>query len=330
VDLTPGDGEEIVGVATWRDLVMVFKGSKFFVFYGQSVDDEGEPVFNYRPVDAGVGLVSPRAMAVSEQGVYFLDRTGIYFTTGSQPSLVSELVEPIFQGGASVYYQGGELNDGSIAQTTMTYHDNKLWLSFPAGSSAVNNRQLIFDPHDKWWSLADLSAGPMVNFRPGNVEELVFAYAAGTRHLGRYVEGAYTADDMSQSGTGGNAITARWQGGWFNYNTPLVKTIREAKISGVGLVTVHYYRDYRQAPSQSQLKELSPPVGLYDTGLLYDTPGLVYGPSTIVRTKPLRKAIRGEVFSIGFSNDVLNRSFKVHRLTTHIREARVPSVVKVN
>lgn len=545
VDLTPGDGEEIMGVATWRDQVIVFKQTKFFVFYGQSLDDEGEPVFNYRPVDAGVGLVSSRAIAVSEQGIYFLDRTGIYFTTGSQPARVSEAVEPIFHGAPSVYYTGGTLNSGSITQATMAYHNERLWLSFPAGSAATNNRQLIFDPHEKWWSLFNLPAGPMTIFRPSDVDELVFGYASGTLNIGRYTGRSYTADDMGvqytnlvttpsielndtsdfsisassggqpaavkaqtnqfakvgsfglrytvtrvdavalvvrtlpgvagipvtpghwyagrvthklRTGTlstsakvrprmywwdsgglpatpsstdgpsflegtvidqevdlfviaqappgsafmaladlfnttgdgvmntvdtdawmvvdlgevwtgtsgvttapadvpayfdgdsanadwagadhdslshqfvadvGGQAIEAFWQSGWFNYGTPAVKTIRESKIAGTGQVTVQMFRDYRQSPSFAKDIELSPPTGLYDSGQLYDS-GVMYGPSGAIVPKPLRKAIRGEAFSLRFYNNTLGRSFKVHRFTAHLREVRVPSVVKVN
>ena len=508
-DLTPGDGEEIMGLATWRDLVVVFKQTKFFVFFGQSVDDDGEPEFNKRAVQAGVGLASPNALAVAEQGIYFLDRSGIYFTDGRQPSRVSDIVEPIFHGGSSVYYQGGELNDASITDVTMTYHDERLWLSFPASTSADNNRQLVFDPHEKWWSLTDFPAGPMTNFRPGFVEELVFGYSSGGKYIGRYVDGQYTADDMGEvytnlvtnpkagsgvttnwtntslvslvagtlgaggfpahaapvpvglttaiqavsnadadrashsfpvvSGTsyyvqvhfylanlaatnvlvsinnssgvekiseaqtslgawqrvemfftadetatwtlrmtqtdagsaewfytavmvtaspdaidyfdgdgntwlgveelsqsskfvpavGGTAITARWQSGWFNYGQPVVKTIREAKLSGIGLVTLAFHRDYRQSPTVSQSIELSPVDALYDSGATYDS-GLLYGPSTIVQPKPFRKSIAGEVFSVVLSNSTLNRSFKVHRLVTHVREVRVPSVVKVN
>jgi hypothetical protein len=328
-DLTPGDGEEIMGVATWRDQLIVFKQTKFFVFYGQSVDDEGEPEFNKRAVQAGVGLVAPGAIAVAEQGVYFLDRTGIYFTDGRQPTRVSDIVEPIFHGDSSVYYLGGELNDASIEDCTMVYHDERLWLSFPASASSTNNRQLVFDPHEKWWSLADFPAGPMCNFRPGNVEELVFGYAAGTKHIGRYVAGEYDADDMTTTGTGGTAITARWQSGWFNYGQPVVKTIRESKISGIGLVTVTFYRDYRQDSSVVREVQLSPESALWDDGSLWDD-GTLWGPSTIVSAKSVRKSIRGEVFSVGLSNDTINRAFKVHRLTTHVREARVPSVVRVN
>lgn len=329
-DFAPGDGEEVMNIVSWRDLTFVFKQSRFWVIFGFTPDDEGNPDMQFRPVDAGVGLVAPQAVAVAEQGVYFLSRTGIYFTAGQAPARVSDLVEPIFKGGTSVYYTGGILNDASINTSTMVYHDERLWFSFPSGASAINNRQLVFDPHEKWWSLTDLPAGPMCNFRPAAVEELVFGYSSGTNHIGHYVDGQYTADDMAIGGTGGNAIVAYWQGGWFNYETAVVKTIREAKISGTGLVTVEYFRDYRQVGQVTQTREISPPVGVYNDGLLYDTPGLRYGPSGVVVAKPLRKSIRGETFSVRFSNSTINRSFKVHRLTAHIREARVPSVVKVN
>lgn len=544
IDLTPGDGEAIMGVATWRDLTIVFKQSRFFVFYGNSVDDDGAPEFNYRPVDAGVGLVSPQALAVSEQGVYFLDRTGIYFTSGSQPERVSDAVRPIFHGDPSVYYTGGTLNDSAIGQTTMAYHDERLWLSFPSGVSAVNDKQLVFDPHEKWWTLYDLPAGPMINFRPADADELVFGYATGTKHLGRHVQGTYTADAMgetfinlvanpsgeagvptvqSSSGSsagqpaatvvdttlwskvgthasrytvtrddgaalairtatgtggipvtpghfmairvsmhldsttgsvpldnwkgrlqfyksdgtssaiasvidglisfsppvgatqdfyvigqvpsdgafvsvvgfvdmpsgivtavidldafmlvdlgtdftgpvaastlaadvpayfdgsvggtwlgaanasqsllflpavGGKAINAFWQSGWFNYGTNAVKDIRESKIAGSGLVNIEFFRDYRQTASRSVQKELSPPVGFWNTGLLWDS-GIMWGPSGGIQPKAVRKAVRGENFSIRFSNNVINRTFRVHRFVTHVREVRVPSVVKV-
>lgn len=521
VDLNPGDGEQIMGVATWRDLVIVFKQTKFYVFYGNSVDDEGDPQFNYRPVDAGVGLASSRALATSEQGIYFLDRTGIYFTAGQQPSRVSDIVEPVFHGNPELYYTGGILNDGSVTEATMVYHDERLWFSFPSGTSGTNDKQLVFDPHEKWWSLTDLPAGPMCNFRPGNVEELCFGYsqapidqfldtfasdsiaagvfvydggsglsvsggeivptstaqkrlyragsfglddrtlsfkittgatttsmvmrniiksldetmedyiyvafssanliigkrdvgalsnlnttafvpATGTsywlrgriegnailaevfnnadlapghlitsvshtlagadatkfgvgvtggdgfevlpsdlnfryddytvnvlsKHIGRYVEGTYTADHMTQGGAGGTAISSFWQGGWFNYETPLVKTIRELKLAGTGLVTVSMFRDYRTNAAYSVEKQLSGVGFLYDSGVLWDS-GQLWGPSSTITPKAVRRAIRGEAFSLRFSNSTINRTFKVHRLTTHIREARVPSVVKV-
>jgi hypothetical protein len=171
--------------------------------------------------------------------------------------------------------------------------------------------------------------GPMCNFRPSSVEELVFGYSSGEKHIGRYVAGQYDADDMETDGSGGTAIAARWQSGWFNYGQPIVKTIRESKISGIGLVDVTFYRDYRQDSSIVHTVQLSPEGALWDDGSLWDD-GTLWGPNTIVAAKPIRKSIRGEVFSVALSNDTINRGFKVHRLTTHVREVRVPSVVRVN
>ena len=321
VDLTPGDGEEIMGVAYWRNQVFVFKSTKFFVFYGNSPDDAGGVDFNYRPVEVGVGLAASRALAVTDHGVYFMDRAGIYLTTGTDATPVGANVEPIFHGGSSVYYQGGTLNHAAISACAMTYHDERLWFSFPAGTSTVNNRNLVFSPAEKWWSLQDIPAGPMCVFRPSNVDELVFGYSSGLKHLGRHVEGAYLNDD-------GVAITARWQGGWFDFGQRAVKTIREMKLAGTGLVTVSIFRDYRQSPSITKQIDFSPAPSLYNSGLVYNN-NVLYGPSQLIQPKPLRKAARGEVFSIGLANSVLNRSFKMHRLTMHVREGRVPSVVKV-
>ena len=58
IDLTPGDGQLIQGMIAWREFVFVFKETKFFVFTGTSTDSAGNPIFNVRTVDAGIGLAS--------------------------------------------------------------------------------------------------------------------------------------------------------------------------------------------------------------------------------------------------------------------------------
>ncbi|MGH2761381.1 MAG: hypothetical protein ACRDLD_02175, partial [Thermoleophilaceae bacterium] len=98
ISLTPGDGEKIQHLLVWREFVFVFKESKFFVVYGTTADSAGNPVFNYRTVDTGVGLAAPRAICASPNGVYFMDRDGIYVTTGGDPEKVSDLIDPIWEG----------------------------------------------------------------------------------------------------------------------------------------------------------------------------------------------------------------------------------------
>jgi hypothetical protein len=49
-DLTPGDGEQIMTAVTWRELVFIFKETKFFVLWGESTNTDGTPIFNFREV----------------------------------------------------------------------------------------------------------------------------------------------------------------------------------------------------------------------------------------------------------------------------------------
>jgi hypothetical protein len=56
VQLTPGDGESIRGVCNFGNQIFVFKESKFFVFTGPSTNSAGQPIFNYRIVNSGIGI----------------------------------------------------------------------------------------------------------------------------------------------------------------------------------------------------------------------------------------------------------------------------------
>ncbi len=135
----------------WNEFVFVFKETSFFVFTGEGVDSNGSPEFIYRPVQDGVGLVSPRAVCVHPTGVYFMARNGVYRTTGQSAELISDLVEPIWSGESSAFYSGGAISHSSIRNCAMTTWENRLYLSFP--TSTANDRMLVFDPRDQWWSL---------------------------------------------------------------------------------------------------------------------------------------------------------------------------------
>lgn len=101
VHLAPGDGEVITGMCAYRDFLLVFKETKFFVFYGESTDETGGPVFNYRTVKIPVGRVvatdgatyptiNRYRCAAGQKGVYFATTKGIYVTDGGLPVSVSD------------------------------------------------------------------------------------------------------------------------------------------------------------------------------------------------------------------------------------------------
>lgn len=313
VQLTPGDGEKIQAVVAWREFVLVFKESRFFVFSGNSTDGEGKPVFNWRAVDAGVGLVSPRAIVSHPSGVYFMARNGVYRTTGQEPELISSMVEPIWAGGASDFYTGGTLAAASITNCAMGTWQDRIYLAYP--TSEANNRVLVYDPQYEWWSLLSIPASCFTTFRAGNTEELVFGYASGAKYVGRH-SNAYTNDD-------GTAITSSWRSGWFDLDSASVKKIRAQKVWGTGKVQMGVATDFEQGVGTLSSLDLEDA-----SAAEWGTPewgGFEWAQPKGLVGKQRRVASRGTTFSVYFSNETKDQEWSIHRLEHLLPTIRQPA-----
>ena len=324
VDLTPGDGEPIMGITTWREYVIVFKETKFFIFHNNSTDTTGNPVFNYIP-SVGAGLASSRALAASRDAVYFLSRNGVYRTTGRDAQKVSDIIEPFFLGNLSPFFTSSQLSHASITNSAMTFHEDRLYLAVTTGASAYNDRMLVFDPEHDWWSLYNIPASSLASFRVGSQEELMFSYATGTNNVGRHST-TYTADDAT-------AISSHWRSGWYDYEDTRVKTIRESKLWGKGNLVLSLYSDFSDIASATVL-DIGTTADAWGDGAGPDTWGSgasdtdLWSGATSLRPALTRTAQRGTVFSTKFENTQLNKTWIVHRLAHHIREQRVPTTTK--
>lgn len=148
VQLTPGDGEKIVAMVSWGEHLFVFKQTKFFVFTGENVQDDGV-VFDYFPVATGKGTISPHGVSVTSAGVVFVDSTGVYLTTGGAPVSLSDDIEPVFQREASPFFTGGQV--GSLDTATVVEHDHRIYFSY--ATQSVNDRTFVFDTKTGGWVL---------------------------------------------------------------------------------------------------------------------------------------------------------------------------------
>lgn len=304
IQFTPGDGEKVLAVITWREFVFVFKETKFFVITDQARDSENKPEFVFQTIDTGVGLASPRAVCVHQTGVFFMGREGVYKTTGAEPEQISDLVEPIWSGDTSLFYKGGTLAFGSITNCAMETWDEKIYLSFP--TSSANNRQLVYSPSFGWWSLQDLPASCLATFRVSNETELVFGYSAGGNFVGRH-KAEYTNDD-------GAAIKERWRSGWFDLGSADIKRVRSSKIWGTGRVQYELDKDFTENTSEPEELILTGTEGgvVGGEGTVGGS-GFVGDLSTGLIGKECRVAQRGTVFSALFTNETLNQDFSIHR-----------------
>lgn len=334
-ELDPGDGEPIMGMIAFRDMVFIFKQTKFWVYYGESTTQAGAADFLFRKVNVGIGLEASQALCVGRDGVYFLGKNGVYKTTGGDPELISDPISPFFEGTTSFYYKSDTLNDTHISKAAMHWRNDRLYLAIAGGSSTVNSLMWVHDTEHEWWSLWDIPAAAITSFKIGDPSEVVFAAPAGDNHVYRHSD-SYTADGMSTTGTGGTAITARWRSGWFDLNDRNVKRIRQTKIWGYGSFTFSISKDFEDVGSNPVAVSISGAADTWGDGTGTDLWGDgssssdLWGPTTAIDPWLVRESIRGTTFSILVTNTTINTPMGIYRLDNHVTSPRIPSTVSTD
>lgn len=240
VDLRPDDGESIRAVVTWGDQVFVFKETSFFVFYGNSVDSTGNSVFNFRPIDTGIGVAQDFGAVAGPDGVYFLSGNGVYRTAGGNPELVSRDIQRLFDGDPPA---GSDLTlttpavDGRSAQMCTSKRalyvvdtsQSVVWVyAFATGQWSVN-------------SYANVVTTLLTTPTPG---DMPFADSTGRVYE---TGNSVLLDDAT-------AIAARYRTGFTNFGTETKFIVREVRVTGVGTVSVGASKDWDpSAPSTTSV-----------------------------------------------------------------------------
>lgn len=316
VQLTPGDGERIQAVVAWREFVFIFKETKFFVFGGNETDKDGNPIFIWRPVDTGIGLSAPRGVCVHTTGVYFVNHQGVYRTGGQEPELVSSMIEPIFhtEESASPFYLGGVLDHTFCDDIVLSAHEDRVYVGF--GSKEANDRALVYDVQFEWWSITDLPVRTLTTFEAtASAPELFFGSG---KQIFKYAAN-FTEDNEA-------AIESRWRSGWFDEDSPDVKTIRSSKVWGSGKCFCGLGYDFRL--ETGQLVQLDFSAGDVDQWDETTWGGGQWAEPRGLLADYRRVAVRGAVFSLFFSNNLKGQTWSVHRVSHHLREIKRPSVVR--
>jgi hypothetical protein len=296
VYLTPGDNEDIQGLVTWRGGLYVFKSSRFFRFFGNSADTTGQPVFNYREVD-GAGLAAPLGVAAAPDGIYFIARRGIYFTTGGPPQRISDPVGALFLGGAQDSYQSGVINPSALAQASMCWFSDRLYVGLPLGSATTNSHTLVYDPQTRAWTLWNIPMGAMAA-TASQPARLLFTYAQGTDDIGQYAQHAYTDD-------AGTAITSKYRTGFLDFGAPeQEKWIRQMMLSGTGTVNVK--------------------TAVNDATTLSSATSVAMGTSPAVGTGRWSAGTRGRDISVDIS--AASGAWSLSHLSLDVAATRAPGV----
>lgn len=306
VQLSPGDGEVFTGAVQWRGQVFVFKQTKGFVFYGNSVDASGGAVFNVRafPLNTKIELsntFSAAPVTAGRDAVYFTSNDGLYATTGDVPAKVSGDVALAWQGGwgkIPPYFAGYFANGGNLlgASYGLTYANERLFLS-SVNSGAGGH--LFYDLTLDAWGYWDLPGGALVGSLFGSEQALVLN-RLDANHVA-VLRSAFTTD-------AGADISSYYRTGFNDYGTDTEKTIRDAELWGTG--TVRY----------SASADFDATLGTTEDVTLGTSPaidhGFVHAPAA---------SLKGTLFSHQFAS-VSGGAWAVHRCTQNVDGIRPPGM----
>jgi hypothetical protein len=318
---------------SWRELTFIFKETKFFVLWGEGTAPDGTPTFQLREVVNAIGLVSPLAVGVGRDGVYFFNRRGVYRTNGGDPVLLSDVITPLWTQDPDVYYGGEPINIGRLDLVRLLWHMEQLFVAVPTGGP-TNDRLLLYDTQHRWWSVYDIAASALAGFRRVDRNEVT--------HGLRDRLATRRATQLRLRQRPRRPDHSRWRSGWTDLGATQQKTIRETKVWGSGAVILSPSTDFARHQRADIPLRFTPIGASWDYGHLTARGGLYSSLASSYTTYAnlaqnttsvpvvdgvlARYATRGSVFSIQFANNPDASTWTVRRLVRHMREIRQPSV----
>lgn len=229
VDIAPGDGESIVAMVTWNNMLFVFKNTKFALFYGVDTDNDGSAIFNYHMIDYGVGvglkgvLYSGGGACAGPDGVYFVAHSGLYKTTGDKPVLVSKDIQslwPVLQ--TPTYTNVPALSLGSYVN--LAHSNGNLYLSGTGGGDPITYVLL----NDGWTYLT-------IQENAGNTGPANFADLRGNNVFS--LPGSTSIKRLNVTSGPSSAHSWAYQSGYYDLGSAREKSIRFMDLYGSGSVT---------------------------------------------------------------------------------------------
>lgn len=306
VQVKPGDGEQIMGCVTWRDYVFVFKETKFFVFTEPTTNSSTAVTTFHRREVTGQGPISADAITVTPQGIYFLNRTGVYFTSGADATRVSGDIDALFGDVVPKFCSSGIVNQAHITKASATYYRERVYFAVPMDGGTTCNRVLVFDPKYSWWSIFDIPAAHMCVWRPGDSNELMFALASGNK-VYRHRE--------SEDDDNGTAINSFSRTAWIDVGAE--RKLWRATVWGAGQLTVTGSVDYDPSVGSGTGYDLTGTTDTWDDGA-WDGGG-TWGPDggSYRRHRYSGFSARGWLHSITFTGNTAGKAIAVERATLH-------------
>ncbi|MHB8122585.1 MAG: phage head spike fiber domain-containing protein [Desulfuromonadaceae bacterium] len=130
IDIMPNDGDEITGMITFGDYLVIAKGHSVWLLIGETIN-----TFRVRRIHSDRGCYAPRSLCIVNQMLCFVSDDGIYFSDFTQPVLISERIRKTWDG----------LNKRRLNLIASWFYDHKLYVAVPDAGQQRNTRVIVYD-----------------------------------------------------------------------------------------------------------------------------------------------------------------------------------------
>ena len=316
VDVTPGDGEDIVdgGMVTYNNQVFVFKKSRFFVFYDEyAADGAVDFLFHER---TGAGLAVAGAVIVSPIGVFFQGADGIYLTNGGDAVKVSGEIDGLFAGKLPAWTDYTRfINSPTTPFPKMAVAGDYLYAAVSNVSSggARNDKILAYNFVRKSWTIWDNESAGLASMPWG--QDIAYPVLIGMGHNGTNYRAATWYPTIRTDNAAFMPVEAQLN--WFrpNFGEGAIghdeAMVMRLEAWGKGIGTVGVCVDYNTSPAAQKsldFGDMSQPVQWGDEDWYeFDWPEGISDSTDLLRlSPPTRKYVanlngRGNFLSPTFS-----------------------------
>jgi hypothetical protein len=249
VDLDPDSGgDEITAMIPYSDRIVVFKRNSIWGLLG-SPPNQLYPI----KMANNIGAVSSDAVVVDADGIFFFSwPEGVYRlgSDGSNSSL-EWLFEPLMP-----LIDEGIINASARDKISLGYHNKRLYVSVPIGTSTTNNRTYVCDMSSGQavWSVHSYGVGDMYERQTTGKTELL-GCSPDTSHILNLTAGRNT-DLVGATET---PIAAYYQTRWFADTSPFTtkRWRRPEYVAKVGrdsdVITVSVFHDLETTASRTHI-----------------------------------------------------------------------------
>lgn len=257
VDINPGDGDVITGLAKFQNVLVIFKEHSIWQL---TFDTSGSTVVSQ--ISASQGCVSHKSVDNVENDVFYLSRDG-YYVLGNEPNYynvirsneLSNRINPTIQ----------TISSGNLDRAASIFYNFRFYSSIASGGTSYNNKTLTYDRRYLGWSIND-------HIHANSFTE--FIDSSGDRHL------YYASDDEAkvyeiETGTynsNGAAISSYWTSKAFDagdfeiYKRWIDITLYFRQI--LGTITVTIYADNNDIVKQTTISSSTSATGSMGTSLI--------------------------------------------------------------